>query len=557
MSAATDRARLLIALSVFAAALVTPRAQDAIDLQLVDRIKAEAFDRSRVMEHLYQLTDVHGPRLTGSPEYEKAALWAMDQLRQYGVSNVHREGWSFGRQWSLRQYSLELLEPSYALMTAVPLAWSAPTRGAITGEPVSAPLQISYVMGPKKIAEALAAYRKEWAGKLRGKIVLLSPAKTHPPGVKPAFRRYTETDLAEIGNAPEPAPKHNVKNLDDLKWPENPEEISRFFSALPPPVLEQFFDVYDKLEAERGSFFANEGVAAVLQADDRAHDGIVFAEAAGSFLSADPLAPATFVITAEQYDRVARAVDRKLPVRVRVMLDAAVSDKDAQAWNLVGEIPGTARPDEVVMIGAHFDSWHAGTGATDDAAGCAVMMEVMRILKTLNLRLDRTVRIGMWAGEEQGLLGSRAYVAAHFGDSKTMKLLPEHAKLSGYFNLDNGSGKIRGVYLQGNEAVRPLLQQWLAPFKDLGVSTITIRSTSGTDHLSFDAVGLPGFQFVQDPLDYGTIAHHSDMDTYDHVAPADLMQAAAVIATLVYETANGPRLLPRRQAQWATTTPSK
>jgi Zn-dependent M28 family amino/carboxypeptidase len=214
--------------------------------------------------------------------------------------------------------------------------------------------------------------------------------------------------------------------------------------------------------------------------------------------------------------------------------------------NIVGEIPGGKKADEVVMIGAHFDSWHAGTGATDNGAGSAVMIEVMRILKALNVSMDRTVRIGLWSGEEEGLYGSEAYVKQHFGDAKTMKLLPDHAKLSGYFNLDNGSGKIRGVYLQGNDAMRPLFETWLAPFRDEGATTITIKDTGGTDHLSFDAVGLPGFQFIQDPLDYGSVTHHSSMDTYDHAVASDLMEASAVIAAVVYQAANAPEMLPRK-----------
>jgi Zn-dependent M28 family amino/carboxypeptidase len=216
------------------------------------------------------------------------------------------------------------------------------------------------------------------------------------------------------------------------------------------------------------------------------------------------------------------------------------------SFDIIGEIPGGAKKDEVVMIGGHFDSWQAATGATDNGAGSAVMMEVMRVLKTLNLKMDRTVRIGLWTGEEQGLLGSKAYVKAHFGDPDTMKLTAEHAKLSGYFNLDNGSGKIRGVYLQGNDAMRTLFEQWLAPLADLGASTITIRNTGGTDHLSFDAVGLPGFQFIQDPLDYETVTHHTNMDTYDHAQAGDLMQAVAVIASVVYDAANRPEMLPRK-----------
>jgi len=288
-------------------------------------------------------------------------------------------------------------------------------------------------------------------------------------------------------------------------------------------------------------------VLAVIQDDRRARDGIDFAEAAGSQEAANPLAPPMFVVTSEQYNRIVRLLENKATVEMRVTLQASASDTDAGAYNIVGEIPGTGpHKDELVMVGAHFDSWHSGTGATDNGAGSAVMIEVMRILKALNLNLDRTIRIALWSGEEQGLLGSKAYVKEHFGDPKTMKLTAAHAKLSGYFNLDNGSGKIRGVYLQGNDAMRPVFAEWLAPFRDQGVSTITIRNTGGTDHLSFDAVGLPGFQFIQDPLDYGSVTHHSDMDTYDHAIAADLMQASAVIASVVYDAANRSEMLPRK-----------
>jgi carboxypeptidase Q len=228
-------------------------------------------------------------------------------------------------------------------------------------------------------------------------------------------------------------------------------------------------------------------------------------------------------------------------------LKARTSDADVESYNIIAEIPGSGpRKDEVVMLGAHFDSWHSGTGATDNGAGSAVMMEVVRILKALNLKMDRTVRIGLWGGEEEGLLGSKAYVKEHFADPKTMQLTSAHSKLSGYFNLDNGSGRIRGVYLQNNDAMRPLFEQWLEPFRDLGVTTITIRNTGGTDHLSFDAVGLPGFQFIQDPLDYSTVTHHSNMDVYDHALAGDLMQASAVIATVVYDAAMRTDKLPRK-----------
>jgi len=523
-------------------------AQERVDLGIVDRVKTEAFERSKVMETLRNLTDVHGPRLTGSPGFEGAARWAMGELSGYGLENVHLEKWGpFGRAWTLEQSSLELIEPSYSQLTAVPLAWSASTNGAVTGELVLAPLRGSFRDGPKKSKEGIEAYRAKWTGKLRGKIVLLNDPKVPAPQTSPQFRRLTAAELSDLANAPAPAAKLTARKLDDLEWPEDPAEMGRFFSGLPNALMEQLYDLYDQAVAERGEFLAKEGVAGVLLEDERAHEGMLFGEAAGGFKAAGTPAPPTFVVTAEQYNRIARLLEKKNPVRVRLSLKAATSDRDVDGLNIIGEIPGGDKKDEIVMVGAHFDSWHSGTGATDNGAGSAVMIEVMRILKALNLKLDRTVRIGLWGGEEEGLFGSRAYVKEHFADPQTMRVTSEHGKLSGYFNLDNGSGKIRGVYLQGHEAMRPIFESWLAPFRDMGVTTVSIRNTGGTDHLSFAAVGLPGFQFIQDPLDYGSITHHSDMDTWDHAVPEDLMQASAVIATVVYQTATRKEMLPRRE----------
>ncbi len=522
--------------------------QERVDLGIVDRIKAEAFERSKVMEILRNLSDVHGPRLTGSPGFEHAAQWAMGELNGYGLEKVHLEKWGpFGRAWSLEQSSVELIEPSYSQLTAVPLAWSASTNGPVTGELVLAPMHGSFRDGPKKYKELWAAYRTKWAGKLSGKIVLLNESKVPAQQTNPQFRRYTAAELTEMESAPAPAAKLAAKKLDELEWPEDQAEMGKFFGSLPNALMEQLYDLYDQSAAERGEFFTKEGAAGVLLENDRAHEGLLFGEAAGSFKAARTAAPPTFVVTAEQYNRIARLVDKKDPVRVRLSLKAATSDHDVDGQNIIGEIPGGDRKDEIVMVGGHFDSWHSGTGATDNGAGSAVMMEVMRILKSLNVKLDRTVRIGLWGGEEEGLFGSRAYVKEHFADPKTMQVTSEHAKLSGYFNLDNGSGKIRGVYLQGHEAMRPIFEAWLAPFRDMGATAISIRNTGGTDHLSFAAAGLPGFQFIQDPLDYATITHHSDMDTWDHAVPEDLMQASAVIATVVYQAATRKEMLPRRE----------
>jgi len=519
---------------------------DRPDLSLVGRIKTEAFDNSRVMDTLSYLTDVYGPRLTASPEFREAADWAVKRLASYGVENVRLEKWGpFGRSWSVKQYSVEMLEPRYALLDAVALAWSDRTAGPLTGDAVLTPFGNSrQENNPKKLETDLNKYMADWKGKLKGKIVLLAPAREIRSESQPDFARYTDKELADLAAAPIPIAK--LADWKDLKFPDDPVEERRFLQSLPAAVRDQFAEQRRQLTAKRARFLHDEGVLAVLNNSNTSRDGLVFAQAAGSYDAKDGLASPTFVVTGEQYNRIVRLLEKKIPVKVRVNLQMESSTTNQDSYNVTGEIPGGAKKAELVMIGAHLDSWHSGTGATDNAAGSAVMIEVMRILKALNLKLDRTVRIALWSGEEQGLLGSKAYVKEHFGDPETMKLTDAHARLSGYFNFDNGSGKIRGVFLQGNDAMRPVFEQWLAPFRDQGVTTISIRNTGGTDHLSFDAVGLPGFQFIQDPLAYDTVTHHSNMDTLDHVQAPDLMQAAAVIATVAYNAANRTELLPRK-----------
>ncbi|HLH01848.1 MAG TPA: M20/M25/M40 family metallo-hydrolase [Bryobacteraceae bacterium] len=515
--------------------------------EIVGKIKTEAFDHSQVMDTLEALTDLHGPRLTASPEFKDAADWAMGRLKEYGIENVHGEPWGpFGRSWSIESYELEMTQPRYSNLVAAPLAWSAGTNGEKSGQAIYAPIKASGNRYDIKVQEqALEKYEAEWKGKLKGKIVLVTELSEPKPATKPLFRRYTDAELAEIAEAPEPHVRRNV-SVDDLQIPSEQEEAYKYLESLPETVIDQLFDRFDALRAKQAKFFREEGVAGIIRADQRAHNGLIFAEAAGPHSAKDPMAPATFIVTYEQYSRITRLLEKKQPVTLAMDLKVKAGDKDVDGLNLIGEIPGQKKPDEVVMIGAHFDSWHTGTGATDNGAGSAVMIEVMRILKKLNLPMDRTVRIGLWSGEEQGLYGSRAYVKQHFGDPETMQLKSEQAKLDAYLNLDNGSGKIRGVYLQGNDAARPWFQSMLTPFNDMGARTLTLKNTGGTDHLSFDAVGLPGFQFIQDPLDYGTVTHHSDMDTYSHAIPEDLMQASAIIATLVYDIANKPEMFPRK-----------
>jgi hypothetical protein len=395
------------------------------------------------------------------------------------------------------------------------------------------------------LASGIREYSEKHQGKLRGKIVLIEPPSAPAPPTKPLVERYDETGLTALAQAPEPQAEPT------LEWPlkrlpAEREERDKLTAMLPVEVTSDFFIRRRRALDRLSLFLRDEGVIAALAADKRGSGGIVFAEGMRSGDPEAPVSPPYVVLEPESYDRIARLVGKGIAVRVGLEVDVKFYDDAPDASNVIAEIPGGRKKDEVVMLGAHLDSWHGGTGATDNAAGCAVVLEAMRILKALDFKMDRTVRLALWSGEEQGLLGSRAYVKTHFADPFTMALRPEHARLSAYFNLDNGSGKIRGVYLQGNDMVRPVFESWLEPFKDLGATTLALADTGGTDHKSFDAVGLPGFQFIQDQLDYFTRTHHSDLDVYDRAVPADLMQASAIMASFVYHAATRPEMLPRK-----------
>jgi hypothetical protein len=536
--------RTLLSLPLVALAAVA-WADETEDLSLVQEIKSEAFERSKVMEHLASLTDVHGPRLTASPNFVASGEWAVERLKSYGLSNAALESWGpFGRSWAYTRLRLDQAEPQYARLRGFPLAWSSGTEHPISSEPFLAPMERK--RDPAKDKDEIARFKAQWKGKLKDKVLLLSKPKVLPLPTTPAAKRYTAAELADLVEAPMPATRKKF-DYSKLEIPEDPTERSQYFLDAPPDLYEVLGRLRDARNADLHAWLREEGVSALFVRDDRAEGGPVFGEAAGPYKAEHPLALPTFVLALEDYDRLARLAERGEKVRVEIELAVTVSEKDRDAFNVIAEIPGDSKKDEVVMIGGHLDSWIGGTGATDNGAGSAVAMEVVRILKALDVKLPRTVRIALWGGEEEGLLGSRAYVASHFGDDRSMTLKPEHAKLSVYFNLDNGTGKIRGVYLQGNDAARPIFERWLKPFHDLGATAVTIRPTGGTDHLSFDAVGLPGFEFIQDPLDYGSRTHHSDLDVYDHLQQADLMQAAAVMAYCVAEAARRPEAFPRKQ----------
>ena len=515
---------LLAVIFVFPAA-----AQEPVDQNIIARIKTEGFQHSQLMETMFYLTDVHGPRLRGSPNYKAAAEWAVRTLSGWGLSKAQLEPGGFtGRGWTVNKFNVEMTEPLYQHVIAYPLAWSPATKGTVSGQPVIAEINTP---------DDFSKYR----GKLRGAIVLLGkPDNTPAAHFEADARRFTEDELKRGGQAIHPT-ERNPDNLTDYEAPNYAQADKSRREGL-------------SRRATLSKFFVDEGVAALLRPSNRDSTNLVATDAGGFDLSSPnyklpvpELAVPSFVLAREHYGRIYRLTEKGLPVKLEVNLQVTIHDA-GPGYNVVAELPGVdpRLKDELVMLGGHFDSWHAGTGATDNAAGSAVMMEAMRILKTIGVRPRRTIRLALWDGEEGGHLGSSTYVKNHFGDPATMKLKPDHEKLAAYYNLDYGTGKIRGVYLQGNEAVRPIFESWLAPFHYLGATTLSIQSVGGTDHLDFDHVGLPGYQFIQDPIDYETRTHHTNLDVYESIQPDDLKQAAVIVASFVYHTAMRDEKLPRK-----------
>ncbi|HYL75893.1 MAG TPA: M20/M25/M40 family metallo-hydrolase [Bryobacteraceae bacterium] len=500
-------------------------AEEKVDLSIINRIKTEAFENSKVMDHMFYLTDVNGPRLTGSPNYKAAADWIVKRMTEYGMAAKEEKWGPFGRGWANKHFEAHLIEPQYQPLIGVPLAWTAGTDGTVTGEPMLVTIRTD-------------ADFEKYKGKLKGKIVMQQAAKEIAMQMTVPGRRYTDAELTEEAIAqvgrPTFGPRAPGGQFGQQQPPATPEEAR------------QRREEQRKFQEKLSAFLKDEGALVLLSYGYNGDGGTVFASSGGTYDPKKPVALTAVALTPEHYNRIARLMQHKIPVKLAFNIQNQFYDDNQDSVNVIAEIPGGRKKDEIVMLGAHLDSWHGGTGATDNAAGSAVMMEAIRILKALNLPMDRTVRMGLWGGEEEGLLGSRAYVKEHFGDRETMKLAGEHSKLAGYFNYDNGTGKIRGIYLQGNDMVRPIFESWMAPFKDLGATTITIRNTGGTDHQSFDAVGLPGFQFIQDPMEYNSRTHHSNMDVYDRIQAGDLMQASAIIATFVYNTAMRDEMLPRK-----------
>lgn len=504
--------------------LAAGAAEEPVDLDMINRIMDQGSNHSEVMETLRQMTDEIGPRLTGSPGMRAANDWALEKFRGWGLANPHLEGFDFGRGWSFEKSVVRMTTPRLRQLYALPVAWMPGTDGVISGPAIHA------VIGKKEDFE-------KYEGKLEGKIVLISkPRGVKEPSNK-VFRRLTEEDLAEKMDYQIPDGK--------------PKDYGHFADV----VL---------LRKKMYAFLAEEGALAVVRISPRdAH--LIEASDYLHRIGDTPTIPGV-VMASEDYGRIVRLLKNDHEVTLELETEVTYYDDDPQAYNTIAEIPGRGRNPEIVMAGAHFDSWIVGDGAVDNGAGSAVVMEAARILMALNIRPRRTIRFALWSGEEQALFGSIDYVTRHLAtrpetDDDDKRRLgkfftmagqwpittrPGHEKFSAYFNLDNGSGKIRGIFGEGNLALRPIFESWFAPFNDMGAATVILGRTGGTDHLPFQWVGLPAFQFIQDPLDYGSRLHHTQIDTLDHVQAEDLRQASIIMASFLYHAAMRDDKLPRK-----------
>jgi carboxypeptidase Q len=517
-------------------------ATENIDLTMYARIREEGFKHSHVMEFGAALADGIGPRLTGSPNMAKANAWTRDTLTKIGLENGHLEDWGdFGMGWQQINTWARIVSPDPEPLWMQAAPWSPATNGPVTGEAVYIDLQDAKDLDPYK-------------GKLAGKIVLLGAMRPTPDITEPLFHRYTTEELAEMETYPTGEGRPGAPNIQQLI-----ADRARLTA----------------LRAAALKMMTEEHVAAIItpsrDGGKGGGTGIIFDDnganlVRGAQVKENAVTIPNAVMMIEHYNRLARLLTNHVPVTLEVNIETKFTGDHEHGFDTVAEIPGNdpKLKNQVVMVGGHLDSWISGTGATDNGAGSIVAMEAVRILKALGVQPKRTIRIALWSGEEQGLYGSQGYVKLHFGTFAEPKVpeppsvpsfMRQHGALTttkewetldAYYNLDNGTGKVRGVYTQENWAIAPIFKQWIAPLADLGVSTISYRNTGGTDHLSFDAVGLPGFQYIQDPLDYETRTHHSDMDTYDRLHALDLEQAAVVEAIFLYNTSEREAMMPRK-----------
>jgi carboxypeptidase Q len=498
--------------------------QESIDLGVLNDIKAQAFYNSQVMDHLFYLSEVYGPRVTDSPNHQAAAEWVMERLKFYGLKNVHLEPWGpFGNSWQYKKFYGALVEPNYAPFIGFPLAWTPSTPGAVTSEAIYAPLH-----GPEDFAK--------YKGKLHGKIVLIADMRVLEMHTEVEAHRLTSEEIQQRTLTPDPS---------------RPAGFGGARRAAGPVPVPTTAASAVQLRNEINKFLIDEGAAAALTPGVNGDGGTVFATWGGSQDPTAPIAPPMAAITPEHYNRLVRLLQHGITPKITLDIETQTYTDHPMGFNVVGEIPGTTKKEEVVMLGGHLDSWQGGTGATDNGTGSSVAVEAVRILTTLHKPMARTIRITLWGGEEEGLLGSKAYVQQRFAPRDTMKLTPEYAKLDAYYNDDSGSGRFRGISAAGNLLTKSIFEQWIAPIRDLEIEAVTgatagpVKEPGGTDSQSFLWIGQPGFGFMQDPLEYGSRTHHSNMDLYDRVQPGDVMQGAAIEAWFVYNTATRPDMLPR------------
>ena len=498
-------------------------AQEKVDSAMMAKIRDEGLNRSKAAEILSWLTDVYGPRLTGSQEYNHAANWAKNKFTEMGIENAHLESWGpFGKSWKLKEYSATLVGRQTQPLISYPKAWSPGLKGEVVGE---------VIYFDADSLDQIDAYK----GKLKGKYVLFTKPNKMNANFTPSATRISDSSLLQMANAEPPVPGRGRFNFQQT--PQQKDAALITFKKWELILKENPAAVLTSASTQRnegGSVFVMGATVPIHPDSPRV----------AVFSAKAPKIPTQIEVGTEHYNRLVRMVQKGEKIKLAVELDVEMSAKDDSSYNVIAEIPGSDLKDEIVMIGAHLDSWHGGTGATDNGTGSTAVMEAMRILKTIGAKPRRTIRAALWGGEEQGLLGSHAYVKQHFGVKDTLK--PEAEKFVAYFNNDNGTGKVRGIYMQGNEQLRPIFRAWLAPFKDLGATTVTPMNTGGTDHQSFDGVGLPGFQFIQDPIEYGTRTWHSTMDVYDRAQEDDMKQAAILMAAFAYNAAMRDEKLPRK-----------
>ena len=520
-------AALCVLLLFNASSNIAQSNKEAVDAAEIAKIRDEAFNHSQVMDTAGYLTDVIGPRLTGSPNIKRGQEYAVKRLTDWGISNAHLESWGpFGRGWTLEGFAANMTAPMFSPLIAYPKAWSPGTAGAIRGEVVF--LDISNESDLEK-----------YKGKLKGKIVLISPVRTVLPNFQPQAPRSSDEELLKLANATAPEEQRRFEMS-----PQQRASAELNYKKWQLVYSEEAAVILEAAGGDAGTVYVTSAIIPSpidVPYDKRPH----------SWDLNKPVVIPQVAVAAEHYNRIIRLLAKGVPVQLEINITSRFYDEDPMSYNIVAEIPGTDLKNEIVMIGGCFDSWHAGTGATDNASGAAVAMEVLRIIKSLGLQPRRTIRIGLWSGEEQGRFGSKAYVAQHLAikpDSTHPNIVtkPEYNNFSVYFNLDYGAGKLRGIYMQGNEAVRPVFRSWLAPLQDLGASTLTIQNIGSADHMSFDEVGLPGFQFIRDFMEFNTRTAHTNMDLYDHLSPEDLKQSSAVAASLIYAAAMRNEKMPRK-----------